>query len=1311
LYDIPRWIDQGSEAIRQLDGKHQSIIIAPRNDEWVRNLRERMVLHTSLANGLSYDWRVSKLTDGVNNGSPVTVVVADPAEVELADCGPIRVVTPGGGTEYTFAYNEERPYDILTRLVGPSLLTYGIDWVIIDEADIEPQAKLTGSGDMQTSRALIKKIEDDTGTIFDFMRVGNTGYRIRLVYNLNPDAPQARVSQGLNFIDLTRVRGREDLATVIIVRGKAIQGRRGPLGLAMWRVADLIAGGPPPPPYPSGIAHSTWANATPLGHTDNVMTIAYAPPADAKAIVLFIGSSSFGSGNGIPDTLFGMPTLGKTHFFQYVTGGQYSGGVASGQIHAYILILRDDMPAETAIRLFTSGASGYSAVVTSLTTLNWLNLTAFGSAPYPGGVNLVIPAEIQAMVVAGLHSGFSSLSSFNPPAGYTRQVSHDFGSDVQDFIGADALSPGGNVNVTWVPDHNSRTIALAVDEIDEIVPSQDRIRYVAGASAVANTVALPAGWTPGQYAIVTALAINFSVMPDLPAGWTHLDSQAEGTSRCRVAYRILQEGDTDIGVWTNADNVMVVIYDIIGIGAIAAKHGPSDVVLDVFPDLTMTGTNHVLALKATASSLGSGNAFRKRATDMITASDNYTSRNLGAYHTEFPTDTFTGRLQSQSGASVRYFAFALEMIPPVQEPVAPPRMILEDRLGGDGPIAMDGQFVGNGLPENHPRYIPDHYLEYPDGSLHEIVETYAADQSVGVQDEIMPAVDDDVRIAGDALGSLLAEVISPVGMVLFGRVTSYYNMDDVEAAANVLKNPFGEAWATKPVAFRAFAREDHLGDPSDDLDTLRLKNVSPDRTIPAGTTFHIVSNTAQIGITGHPVYTSTVDATSVGGVVDVDVTPNIPLIGPTQGFLAIDTDAEFICITPGPPTGWVDQGKLEGSTSVLGYVPKDQGPDLMAVYETPHEPGVVKLSGLTEGDIIWPSNMIRSATFPTEGGMVALGPVVVGADGLASVPARGLGSGLNDGDPVLIARTYVTGPSDTGVVLFARKRNPDEPGGETGKSYMKLLEVRVPYIPDNPIVVASAVLDCWADGASDTSNPPRIEIWKGGELVAFDQPSSIFLEDREETITVSVEHEVTDPEGELLEIRVMGFATTLSSAFPGWPFAILGGISLTVGGSEEIPRGSPTRLHQDANLRLLERHMAGREYRVTSIELTDRWGLTPAEAKLQLGQILRLMVPELGIDVELLVIRIVYRYGDTKRTEFVLSTLRISLTGRLAKALGKPRASTSISGAVVGGTSSGGYTRGETDVLIDNAIVLSESTARAIADEESRRRSLLLMGG
>lgn len=127
------------------------------------------------------------------------------------------------------------------------------------------------------------------------------------------------------------------------------------------------------------------------------------------------------------------------------------------------------------------------------------------------------------------------------------------------------------------------------------------ITFVADAYADATNVALPAGWSAGDVAVVFSYRSNSTGPPSLPSGWTNVVSSngVDGNSR-RIGYRKLVGGDTTTGTWTNATSIAVIILtgqnSANPIGAIAS--GGSHTSTMTTPALTLLhqdGTSWVLA--------------------------------------------------------------------------------------------------------------------------------------------------------------------------------------------------------------------------------------------------------------------------------------------------------------------------------------------------------------------------------------------------------------------------------------------------------------------------------------------------------------------------------------------------------------------------------------------------------------------------------------------------------------------------------------------------------------------------------------------
>jgi hypothetical protein len=92
------------------------------------------------------------------------------------------------------------------------------------------------------------------------------------------------------------------------------------------------------------------------------------------------------------------------------------------------------------------------------------------------------------------------------------------------------------------------------------------ITKVASGSAAAATDTLPA-FNVGDLCLVFAFRDGSTTAPSLPAGWTNGRNNGANTCSGRSGYRFLQSGDTSIGTWTNATEVVWIILrgaDVLG---------------------------------------------------------------------------------------------------------------------------------------------------------------------------------------------------------------------------------------------------------------------------------------------------------------------------------------------------------------------------------------------------------------------------------------------------------------------------------------------------------------------------------------------------------------------------------------------------------------------------------------------------------------------------------------------------------------------------------------------------------------------------
>lgn len=240
VYRIPDMVR--ASVTRDADGRHELILAGPTASDWTAELRRGRVLHTRLHNEDRYEWIINTVEDGVGGGKePATVVIADPVESVLTDCGPVRTVTSGGTTSYIVAWENQTCTQIIDNIVIPALQDYGITY--ISRGTVDPTVTLTGSAELVTPAEVMKTLAGVTGAYWRLRRNSTTGYYLDLVDDLSDSAATARVRSGVNLLDLARTRSGEDIATAVVVRGADVEGFRPPVGMAAWEVDTIAADG------------------------------------------------------------------------------------------------------------------------------------------------------------------------------------------------------------------------------------------------------------------------------------------------------------------------------------------------------------------------------------------------------------------------------------------------------------------------------------------------------------------------------------------------------------------------------------------------------------------------------------------------------------------------------------------------------------------------------------------------------------------------------------------------------------------------------------------------------------------------------------------------------------------------------------------------------------------------------------------------------------------------------------------------------------------------------------------------------------
>lgn len=169
-------------------------------------------------------------------------------------------------------------------------------------------------------------------------------------------------------------------------------------------------------------------------------------------------------------------------------------------------------------------------------------------------------------------------------------------------------------------------------------------------SANANTVAITST-TAGDVILVFAHRAGSTTAPSLPAGggYTSLASTSVGTSSARLGYKISAGGDTSIGTWTNATQVVTIIYSglnqttpvTLNGNAIAAAAATTTLPFNTFTNgMTAAGTSWVAGFGAAQSATAGMNSN----TTHLTSRTNLTTAcglDSGAAQASWSTESFT----------------------------------------------------------------------------------------------------------------------------------------------------------------------------------------------------------------------------------------------------------------------------------------------------------------------------------------------------------------------------------------------------------------------------------------------------------------------------------------------------------------------------------------------------------------------------------------------------------------------------------------------------------------------------------------------
>lgn len=549
---------------------------------------------------------------------------------------------------------------------------------------------------------------------------------------------------------------------------------------------------------------------------------------------------------------------------------------------------------------------------------------------------------------------------------------------------------------------------------------------------------------------------------------------------------------------------------------------------------------------------------------------------------------------------------------------------LVDRAGGDGPVAITDQFVGN-------------FLLATDGTLWEIEATTTAGVfSLETGGGASFTAGDEVEIRKDGDGTLLEELVDPDASQ---RVVGTFNADDMRGERNYAANPFADTWTTKPSGVYADVNGAHVASA-----TLALDGI-----VPADKAFKEGDAIAFLNVLDKNVFRVTADATAAAGAVTLSVSPSVT---------CSNNDQVAIYNLTAPPDGWTDVNDGTSKISIFQYRPSSTS-ELTGLVNGTTSNRRITLDGLTAGAEIYAGDALqKTGGLATEWAPIVLPATVDGSGNVTVTTAaiQGTPGTFTDNEAIRIVRPSIpASAADSVVTLLCRKQN----SGDTGVTgaVLQLPEITVPFLPDRPTLWVRAGFTIRGQGAFNNTSivAPKLQLWDGSALAEVVADAELTGDlDNDTQVAVHVGYQMT---ADLTaSVRVLGAARNGGgNLFVGDPFTFVRWIAMSLGSDD--PSTPPvwgshaTPLWQYGNRRLLAHRQLPTSWSVTARELVDRFGLTPAEAQLVLGGEVRLVCQELSIDDTFRVVEVNYNLVDDGDTSFTLSTRLEDLTTKLDRRL------------------------------------------------------------
>lgn len=191
------------------------------------------------------------------------------------------------------------------------------------------------------------------------------------------------------------------------------------------------------------------------------------------------------------------------------------------------------------------------------------------------------------------------------------------------------------------------------------------ISRIASGSAEADTVTIPVGHQAGDLLVMYAYRDGVATAPSVPEGWTSQISGTASSNAQRLSYKFAQSDAETSGTWTNATELICVVYRGVDfVTPIANLPTTSSGTSTTVTYGTKIVPNPFCWVVGAAGHASTGNTLETPPTNMVLVQDQSgATASAAAHDTDGPVDFWPSTNVAVGGSSLNWMSYTFALIP------------------------------------------------------------------------------------------------------------------------------------------------------------------------------------------------------------------------------------------------------------------------------------------------------------------------------------------------------------------------------------------------------------------------------------------------------------------------------------------------------------------------------------------------------------------------------------------------------------------------------------------------------------------------